>query len=168
MTEPDSTFANAAGLLGRITEQLGIQLGHVRPYGHRPRKDEQEVPPPMNTPGRATPVPAEPARAGAARAGAAPLRPARAGAVPTASAPARAVPTAPVLVAVGHGSRDPRARATLGGLLERVRELRPGLDRRRAQQDEKAPRPDAPPPGRAPPGARGRGGPPRPGPACTA
>ncbi|CAM5246573.1 hypothetical protein STANM309S_05250 [Streptomyces tanashiensis] len=33
--------------------------------------------------------------------------------------------TAPTLVAVGHGSRDPRARATLARLLDRVRELRP-------------------------------------------
>ncbi|WP_329278510.1 sirohydrochlorin chelatase [Streptomyces sp. NBC_00691] len=112
MTEPDSTFAHAAGLLGSITEQLGIQLGHVRPYGHRPWKEEQEVHPPMNTPCRATP----------ALAGTAPLRPALAGTAP-------AVPT---LVAVGHGSRDPRARATLARLLERVRELRPGLDVRLA------------------------------------
>ncbi|WP_245390320.1 sirohydrochlorin chelatase [Streptomyces sp. PvR006] len=121
----------------------------------------------MNTPGRATPVPAtpvpaEPARAGAAplrparagaaatpvpadpaRGAAAPLRPAPAGAVPTAPAPVRAVPTAPVLVAVGHGSRDPRARATLGGLLERVRELRPGLDVRLAHIELNAPLLDA-------------------------
>ncbi|MFJ3584911.1 sirohydrochlorin chelatase [Streptomyces sp. NPDC090127] len=34
----------------------------------------------------------------------------------------------PALVAVGHGSRDPRARAALVRLVERVRELRPGLD----------------------------------------
>ncbi|MFB7409495.1 sirohydrochlorin chelatase [Streptomyces sp. NPDC056202] len=138
MTEPDSTFANAAGLLGRITEQLGIQLGHVRPYGHRPRKHEQEVPPPMNTPGPATPAPAEPARAGAtptapARGGAASFRPARAG----------AAPTAPVLVAVGHGSRDPRARATLGRLLERVGDLRPGLDVRLAHIELNTPLLDA-------------------------
>ncbi|MDX2297839.1 MULTISPECIES: sirohydrochlorin chelatase [Streptomyces] len=38
----------------------------------------------------------------------------------------------PALVAVGHGSRDPRARATLTRLLDRVRELRPGLDVRLA------------------------------------
>ncbi|MYS06654.1 sirohydrochlorin chelatase, partial [Streptomyces sp. SID6041] len=37
-----------------------------------------------------------------------------------------------MLVAVGHGSRDPRARATLARLLERVGELRPGLDVRLA------------------------------------
>ncbi|MEU9706595.1 CbiX/SirB N-terminal domain-containing protein, partial [Streptomyces sp. NPDC047981] len=40
--------------------------------------------------------------------------------------------TRPALVAVGHGSRDPRAAATLGRLAERVRELRPGLDVRLA------------------------------------
>ncbi|WP_438294010.1 sirohydrochlorin chelatase [Streptomyces sp. HUAS TT7] len=34
----------------------------------------------------------------------------------------------PALVAVAHGSRDPGALRTVGALLERVRELRPGLD----------------------------------------
>lgn len=34
----------------------------------------------------------------------------------------------PVLVAVAHGSRDPRALRTVTALLQRVRELRPGLD----------------------------------------
>ncbi|WP_344527581.1 CbiX/SirB N-terminal domain-containing protein, partial [Streptomyces rectiviolaceus] len=34
---------------------------------------------------------------------------------------------APALVVVGHGSRDPRALATVTELLELVRELRPGL-----------------------------------------
>ncbi|MFF9840584.1 sirohydrochlorin chelatase [Streptomyces sp. NPDC013740] len=38
----------------------------------------------------------------------------------------------PALIAVGHGSRDPRATATLRLLLDRVRELRPGLDARLA------------------------------------
>ncbi|MER6097415.1 sirohydrochlorin chelatase [Streptomyces sp. NPDC001728] len=98
MTEPDSTFAHAAGLLGRITEQLGLQLGHVRPYGPRPRKHDEEVSPPMTT---------------------------------------------PTLVAVGHGSRDPRARATLNRLLGRVRELRPGLDVRLAHIELNAPLLDA-------------------------
>ena len=37
-------------------------------------------------------------------------------------------PTAPALVAVAHGSRDPRALHTVTELLARVRELRPGLD----------------------------------------
>ncbi|MFF0474511.1 sirohydrochlorin chelatase [Streptomyces sp. NPDC004284] len=78
MTDPDSTFDSAAGLLGRITEELGTRLGRLP----RPRTR-----PPVH---------------------------------------------APTLVAVGHGSRDPRARATLGRLLDRVRELRPGLDVRLA------------------------------------
>ncbi|MFJ5075735.1 sirohydrochlorin chelatase [Streptomyces sp. NPDC088553] len=128
MTEPDSTYATAAELLGRITERLGEQLGHLHPYGPRPRKDEQEVSPPMNTPGRATPVLAEPALPGTRR-----LRPALVG----------TAPPAPVLVAVGHGSRDPRARATLGRLLERVGELRPGLDVRLAHIELNAPLLDA-------------------------
>ncbi|MFD9305145.1 sirohydrochlorin chelatase [Streptomyces sp. NPDC060048] len=34
----------------------------------------------------------------------------------------------PILVAVAHGSRDPRAPRTVEALLQRVRELRPGLD----------------------------------------
>ncbi|MFD8012632.1 sirohydrochlorin chelatase [Streptomyces sp. NPDC058955] len=46
---------------------------------------------------------------------------------------------APALVAVGHGSRDPRARATLDRLLTRVRELRPGLDVRLAHIELNAP-----------------------------
>ncbi|MFE0704741.1 sirohydrochlorin chelatase [Streptomyces sp. NPDC058872] len=98
MTEPDSTFDSATELLGRITEQLGIRLGHVHPYGRRPRKHDEEVSTPMNT-----------------------------------TAPA------PALVAVGHGSRDPRARATLSRLLDRVRELRPGLDARLAHIELNAP-----------------------------
>lgn len=108
MTEPDSTFDSAAELLGRITEQLGIQLGHVHPYARRPRKHDEEAHPPMNVPTLVTP------------------------------AVARAA-TAPTLVAVGHGSRDPRARATLNRLLDRVRELRPGLDVRLAHIELNAP-----------------------------
>ncbi|WTT05916.1 sirohydrochlorin chelatase [Streptomyces sp. NBC_00090] len=46
---------------------------------------------------------------------------------------------APTLVAVGHGSRDPRARAALSRLLDRVRELRPGLDVRLAHIELNAP-----------------------------
>lgn len=38
------------------------------------------------------------------------------------------VPAAPALVAVAHGSRDPRALHTVTELLDRVRELRPALD----------------------------------------
>ncbi|MFF0432272.1 sirohydrochlorin chelatase [Streptomyces sp. NPDC004327] len=44
----------------------------------------------------------------------------------------RAADGAPALIAVGHGSRDPRAAATLRLLADRVRELRPGLDVRLA------------------------------------
>ncbi|MEV8623151.1 sirohydrochlorin chelatase [Streptomyces sp. NPDC051079] len=46
---------------------------------------------------------------------------------------------APTLIAVGHGSRDPRAAATLGLLVDRVRELRPGLDVRLAHIELNAP-----------------------------
>ncbi|MEU7296037.1 sirohydrochlorin chelatase [Streptomyces exfoliatus] len=112
MTEPDSTFDSAAELLARITEQLGTQLGHVRPYGRRPRKHDEEARPPMNVPTLVTP------------------------------AVVRAA-TTPTLVAVGHGSRDPRARATLNRLLDRVRELRPGLDVRLAHIELNAPLLDA-------------------------
>ncbi|MGW7275008.1 sirohydrochlorin chelatase [Streptomyces sp. NPDC054864] len=47
----------------------------------------------------------------------------------TPSNPLRSRPgsRAPALVVVAHGSRDPRALATVTALLERVRELRPGL-----------------------------------------
>ncbi|MFE7510709.1 sirohydrochlorin chelatase [Streptomyces sp. NPDC057540] len=85
MTDPDRTCDSAAGLLGRITEELGARLGHLPLPGTRP---------PTN---------------------------------------------APTLVAVGHGSRDPRARETLGRLLDRVRELRPGLDVRLAHIERDAP-----------------------------
>ncbi|MET8504044.1 sirohydrochlorin chelatase [Streptomyces sp. NPDC004787] len=47
--------------------------------------------------------------------------------------------TTPTLVAVGHGSRDPRAAATLRRLVDRVRELRPGLDVRLAHIELDAP-----------------------------
>ncbi|MGW0116990.1 sirohydrochlorin chelatase [Streptomyces sp. NPDC003327] len=50
--------------------------------------------------------------------------------------------TRPTLVAVGHGSRDPRARATLTRLLDRVRELRPRLDVRLAHIEIDTPRLD--------------------------
>ncbi|MER6995134.1 sirohydrochlorin chelatase [Streptomyces sp. NPDC000410] len=43
-------------------------------------------------------------------------------------APESASAPAPALVAVAHGSRDPRAPRTVNQLLDRVRELRPGLD----------------------------------------
>ncbi|MET9930117.1 MULTISPECIES: CbiX/SirB N-terminal domain-containing protein [unclassified Streptomyces] len=61
----------------------------------------------------------------------------------TAPAHHRTAPTAgrrpATLVAVGHGSRDPRARATLLRLLDRVRALRPGLDVRLAHIELNAP-----------------------------
>ncbi|WP_107500647.1 sirohydrochlorin chelatase, partial [Streptomyces sp. sk226] len=46
---------------------------------------------------------------------------------------------APVLVAVAHGSRDPRAPRTVRALLDRVRDLRPGLDVRLAHIELNAP-----------------------------
>jgi sirohydrochlorin ferrochelatase len=47
---------------------------------------------------------------------------------------------APVLVAVAHGSRDPRSAATVARLVDVVRALRPGLDVRVAFLDLSAPR----------------------------
>ncbi|MDT7712481.1 MAG: hypothetical protein QOG46_1170 [Pseudonocardiales bacterium] len=49
----------------------------------------------------------------------------------------------PALVAVAHGSRDPRWAATVSALVERVRWLRPDLDVRLAFLDLCAPRLDA-------------------------
>lgn len=46
---------------------------------------------------------------------------------------------APALLLVAHGSRDPRALATVRVLLERVRELRPGLDVRLGHVELNAP-----------------------------
>lgn len=48
-------------------------------------------------------------------------------------------PAAPALVAVAHGSRDPRAPHTVTRLLDRVRELRPGLDVRLGHIELNAP-----------------------------
>ncbi|MGH3784520.1 MAG: sirohydrochlorin chelatase [Pseudonocardiaceae bacterium] len=50
---------------------------------------------------------------------------------------------APTLVAVAHGSRDPRSAATISALVDRVRWLRPDLDVRLAFLDLCAPRLDA-------------------------
>lgn len=50
---------------------------------------------------------------------------------------------APALVAVAHGSRDPRSAATISALVDRVRWLRPDLDVRLAFLDLCAPRLDA-------------------------
>ena len=47
---------------------------------------------------------------------------------PVRTAPAAGCAPAPTLVAVAHGSRDPHALRTVLELLDRVRELRPGLD----------------------------------------
>ncbi|MFI8290067.1 sirohydrochlorin chelatase [Streptomyces sp. NPDC085614] len=102
MTEPDSTFDSTAQLLGRITAQLGAQLGRVHLNGRGGRMTHGSPDAPDET-----------------------RRPMRS--------------TAPTLVAVGHGSRDPRARATLGLLLDRVRDLRPGLDVRLAHIELNAP-----------------------------
>lgn len=85
MTEPDTTFASTAQLLGRITAQLGTQLSHVQLDGTRR---------PMST---------------------------------------------PTLIAVAHGSRDPRALPAVHALLDRVRELRPGLDVRLGHIELNAP-----------------------------
>ncbi|MEU1792725.1 sirohydrochlorin chelatase [Streptomyces californicus] len=59
---------------------------------------------------------------------------------PTPTPPPYGAPTpAPVLVAVAHGSRDPRAPRTVRALLDRVRDLRPGLDVRLAHIELNAP-----------------------------
>lgn len=52
-------------------------------------------------------------------------------------------PGAPALVAVAHGSRDPRSAATISALVDRVRWLRADLDVRLAFLDLCAPRLDA-------------------------
>ncbi|HEX2298581.1 MAG TPA: CbiX/SirB N-terminal domain-containing protein, partial [Pseudonocardiaceae bacterium] len=49
----------------------------------------------------------------------------------------------PTLVAVAHGSRDPRSAATVAALMDRVRALRPDLDVRLAFLDLCAPRLEA-------------------------
>ncbi|MFE7772723.1 sirohydrochlorin chelatase [Streptomyces sp. NPDC057445] len=90
---------STAELLTRITAQLGAQLSHVQLNGVR----RPMSPPAMNT---ASDPSSYGVRGFAARA---------------------SVP-APALVAVAHGSRDPRAVHTVTRLLDRVRELRPGLD----------------------------------------
>lgn len=48
-------------------------------------------------------------------------------------------PVSPPLVAVAHGSRDPRAAAVVTELIDRVRAARPGLDARAAYLDHTAP-----------------------------
>ncbi|MGW1008878.1 sirohydrochlorin chelatase [Streptomyces termitum] len=70
------------------------------------------------------------------------MHPSRTAVPRTPTGPAASAPpggSGPVLLAVGHGSRDPRARAVLGRLLDRVRALRPGLDVRLAHIELNAP-----------------------------
>lgn len=59
----------------------------------------------------------------------------------TAPAAYGAEPAAPPLVAVAHGSRDPRAAQVVTALLDRVRRLRPGLPVHGAFLDHMAPSP---------------------------
>ncbi|MEU1170361.1 sirohydrochlorin chelatase [Streptomyces microflavus] len=89
---------STAQLLTRITAQLGTQLSLVSRNGTRR---------PMHRP-----RPSE-----ALRPSAAPRPPA-----------APRSPDAPTLLVVAHGSRDPQALRTVLALLDRVRDLRPGLD----------------------------------------
>lgn len=58
---------------------------------------------------------------------------------PQESPPLDSTAAAPALVAVAHGSRDPRAPRTVTELLGRVRELRPGLDVRLGHIELNAP-----------------------------
>lgn len=123
MTEPahprESPLPNplpldsSAQLLIRITAQLGAQLSHVQLNGVRR---------PMTSPSLSPAAAGGPftARAAAAQGAAVQGATAQSGAVQGAPAP--------VLVAVAHGSRDPRALRTVNRLLDRVRELRPGAD----------------------------------------
>lgn len=98
-TPPDSLpLGSAAQLFTRITAQLGHQLGKVARNGTRRI---------MHSNG---PAPAGP------------------GPAPAGPGPGYAAAAGPSLVVVAHGSRDPRALRTITTLLERVRELRPGLD----------------------------------------
>ncbi|MEV1055007.1 sirohydrochlorin chelatase [Streptomyces sp. NPDC059017] len=89
---------STAQLLTRITAQLGAQLSHVQLNGVRR---------PMSSPSLSSAVAGDPC---------------------TAPAVNGAAGAAPVLVAVAHGSRDPRALRTVTRLLDRVRELRPAAD----------------------------------------
>jgi sirohydrochlorin ferrochelatase len=63
------------------------------------------------------------------------MRPARLNAPPAVSPPA----VSPPLVAVAHGSKDPRAAATVHDLLDVVRAMAPGVDVRGAFLDHSAP-----------------------------
>ncbi|MEV0962220.1 sirohydrochlorin chelatase [Streptomyces sp. NPDC049910] len=96
---------SSAQLLTRITAQLGAQLGHVQLNGVRR---------PMTSPSLSPAAAGGPFTAPAATA--------------QCGSAAPVLAAAPVLVAVAHGSRDPRALRTVNRLLDRVRELRPGAD----------------------------------------
>ncbi|MEU2111727.1 sirohydrochlorin chelatase [Streptomyces sp. NPDC019507] len=89
-----------AQLLTRITAQLGAQLSHVQLNGVRR---------PMSSPRHTSAAAGNPYTD--------PVADGHTGS-----------PSGPVLVAVAHGSRDPRALRTVNRLLDRVRELRPGTD----------------------------------------
>ncbi|MGW7364112.1 sirohydrochlorin chelatase [Streptomyces sp. NPDC054841] len=108
-----------AQLLTRITAQLGAQLSHVQLNGvRRPMTSSREsTADPFIAGSGQTPSPPPPAT----------HRPPAAQLAPDLAADFAAGP-APTLVAVAHGSRDPRALHTVSRLLDRVRELRPGLD----------------------------------------
>nr|WP_240627724.1 sirohydrochlorin chelatase [Streptomyces scopuliridis] len=99
-------FDTAGQLLTRITERLGHQLSHVARNGTRNETgSDTRGGTRDDTPTSPLPAPASPAL--------------------TDRAPSH---PAPALVVVAHGSRDPRALRTITALLDRVRELRPGLD----------------------------------------
>lgn len=92
-------FDSTAQLMTEISIQLGDRLSRVRLRGLPPRPRAARPP--------GVPCPAGP---------------------PDASRPVRPpVVSHPTLVAVAHGSRDPAALRTVTALLDRIRELRPGL-----------------------------------------
>lgn len=95
---------STAQLLTRITAQLGTQLSLVSRNGtrrpmHRTRPSEALRPSDTLRPSAAPRPPVAPRS-----------------------------PDAPTLLVVAHGSRDPQALRTVLALLDRVRDLRPGLD----------------------------------------
>lgn len=96
-------FDTAGQLFTRITERLGHQLSHVARNGTRKDMRDDTLASPGPAPASLAPTELAP------------------------TCPGPACP-APALVVVAHGSRDPRALRTITALLDRVRELRPGLD----------------------------------------
>ncbi|MDT3395482.1 sirohydrochlorin chelatase [Streptomyces sp. B1866] len=103
----------------QITAQLSTLLGHVTlsgaPLSGAPRGDAPDGPP-RSAPGG--PRPGAPAR---------PARPAARARTARPPLPRGLADRPPTLVAVAHGSRDPRALRTVTALLARVRKLRPAL-----------------------------------------